>query len=160
MVLERWRGKRSPPGNDDARAARALREGLREFPVPEAGPDFDTRVLARLAEPLPERERFRWRAWRLVRPVLAGAGCSLAATLLLYSWYSQLPLEERSVAAAPARDSFAADRSLEQDDLSTASLGRLPSFSRRTPARPERSPGPTAPAPRRGSRRGGGPRAA
>jgi len=159
-MLERWRGKRPQPTGEDARAVEALREGLRQLPVPEAGADFDARVLAQLAESPPERNRFRQRTWRLVRPVLAGAGCSLAATLLLYSWYSQLPLEERTVAAAPPRDSFAADRSVEQGDLSSASLGSLPSFSRRTPERPERPSGSIRPAPRRGSRRGGGPRAA
>ncbi|MGI4787586.1 MAG: hypothetical protein ACRYFS_01905 [Janthinobacterium lividum] len=56
-----------------------LTEALRSLPIPVPSADFDDRILTALTVPLP------WwrRVWEPVQPLLLGASCSLALTLLL-----------------------------------------------------------------------------
>ncbi len=101
----------------------ALRDGLRALPVPETAPDFDARVLAALRVPAPWWRRW----WEPARPLLLGASCSLAVTLLALHWTLSAPVlsappllgvggSSRS-ARAPSLDAL-----LDQPNLSAGSL--------------------------------------
>ena len=108
-----------------------LRDGLRGLPVPAVSADFDARVLRALAAPLPW-----WRAlWQQAQPVLWGASCSLALTLLLLHWSLQTPLAPPTVSprnAAPYARALAINRLLDSPNLSAASLS---CFALRAPRR-------------------------
>lgn len=101
-----------------------LRAGLRDLPAPPVSADFDVRVLASLARPDPW-----WQAlWHEARPLLMAAGCSLAVTLALVSWSSQIPSSPSMPTPPPLTrplDLAALDRLIERPDLHAGGLYRL-----------------------------------
>lgn len=115
----------------DFQIDQALRDGLRGLPVPPLSPDFDARILSALDAPRPW-----WRLWwQQAQPVLWGASCSLALTLLLLHWSLQTPFAPPSIspqnAPSPARV-LAINRLLDCPNLSVASLS---GFAWREPRR-------------------------
>lgn len=93
----------------DADLDMALRDGLRRLPTPPVSADFDARVLAALAVPPSAWEALRIQVVSTLRPLLCGAACSLAVTLLALFWTLHAP------AAAPA--SFGAPRAMRPLDM-------------------------------------------
>jgi hypothetical protein len=129
---------------DGRRLDRALRDGLRALPVPEASPDFDARVLLALRAPQPWWRRL----WQPARPLLLGASCSLAVTLVLLHWTLSAPTaaprppilgESERPVAAPAR-APSLDAVLDRPDLRAGSLAAV--LSAPLPAPPDRRPDP------------------
>ncbi len=109
-----------------------LRDGVRALPPVPVSADFDARVLAALCRPAPWRER----VWLTLRPLLAGAACSLALTLAALFWTLRAPLTVSpmpgftlSVARTidvPRPDLASLDRWLDRPNLSAASLADWP----------------------------------
>jgi len=122
---------RAPGEHEENRADVALRQGLRDLPVPETSSDFDARVHAALRRPEPW-----WRAlWEQARPVLTTAACSLLVTLALLKGVTATSTAASDL-LRPAgagviiayRDSERAeqlDRDIERGDLSAMSLRGL-----------------------------------
>lgn len=105
---------------DDLYLDRVLRDGLGALPVPDPSPDFDARVLRALRAPTPWWQRL----WQPARPLLLGASCSLAVTLVLLHWTLSAPVAAPSapaLAAAPSR-APSLDAVLDRTDLRAGSL--------------------------------------
>ena len=122
---------------DDLDAAQALRDDLHGLPVAAVSPDFDARVLAALHLPRPwgktRWERFRehfWEHfWEPARPLLLGASCSLAVTLLALHWTLSGPVSaprppapSEQAVAPPAVPAPSLDALLDRPDLRAGSL--------------------------------------
>lgn len=113
---------------EETRADRALREGLRQIPVPETSADFAAQIQAKLHQPIPavpKRQSF----WMTLRPALASAAFSLVVTLALLPRLTQTPSTSRITAentATMATEASALERFAERADLSGASLRGLP----------------------------------
>jgi hypothetical protein len=126
----------------------ALRDGLRGLPVPDLTPEFDAHVLAALCVPPP------WwlRLWEPAKPLLLGASCSLAVTLLALHWtmtapiMAPLPTGPSALAAAP-RSMPSLDALLDRPNLSAGCLADI------WAAPPPAPPNPR-PEPRRHAQRG------
>jgi hypothetical protein len=107
-----------------------IREGLGTIPVPKPGREFNERV----HEALRNRPSPWITAWWYMRPVLATAAASLAATLIVLQWLS---ISGSPGGTVPAR--FVARRPTggldpgDDADLSQASLFSFQSRSRNTP---------------------------
>lgn len=137
-----------PP--EDARLAGALR-GL---PVPPLSADFDDRVLAALRVPVPWQRRLTWRGvWQPVRPLLAGASCSLALTLLLLHLTLSGPLPAPvppaafPLASVPSAPLPPVDALLDRPNLCAGSLAAWTAALPAGAAAPEEAP--RQPEPRR-----------
>ncbi len=113
-----------PPLNDELDMA--LRDGLRRLPAPPVSADFDARVLAALALPPPLGETLRVQFVSALRPLLCGAACSLALTLLALFWTLHAPVSLSSPSDAPravrALDMAAVDDLLSRPNLGASSL--------------------------------------
>jgi hypothetical protein len=98
----------------------ALRDGLRSVPVPVAGPDFDSRVLSDLENPLPW-----WRALRsTLKPAFGGAAFSLITTLIVVNWALRAP--ERAIPGhSSGITTVAIEQALDSPNLTASSLTRL-----------------------------------
>jgi len=111
-------------------AARALRTGLGQIPVPEVSAAFDERVLAALRREATVPPRLaRWLSWRMLRPVLAGATCSLALTVALYRWSLSLPPGTGASHVAGPSENVALDQALERAD-SAVTLAQFATLTR------------------------------
>ncbi len=142
---------------EEAKIDMALRQGLRELPVPETSPEFDAWVMSAVLRPLP------W--WRnlipALRPLVAGAACSTVLTFLLVRWAMQMPDTGRrsagtTIARTTTRSEMASgswafrsgssarmEDALDRTDLTAFSLARL-----WMPRNDGRSAGPQSSAPR------------
>ncbi len=113
-----------PPFSDEIDMA--LRDGLRRLPGPPISADFDARVLAALAAPPSFGEMLRAGIVSTLRPLLCGAACSLAVTLLALFWTLHAPAAVPSPAGAPRAvrplDMAGVDTLLSQPKLGASSL--------------------------------------
>lgn len=134
----------------------ALRDGLRELPVPEVSPDFDARVLQSLRASAPWWRRW----WQPAKPLLAGASFSLVVTLALLHWTLSAPIlpnlappQGLAVAGGGGPSTLAArpapslDALLDRPNLSAASLTDY--WAARPPDPPDPPPPDRRPEPRR-----------
>ncbi len=131
----------------------AMREGLRDLPVPQPSGDFDHKVLSALREQTPW-----WQAMLPgLRPLIAGVACSLVMTMALVRWVMNAPLPgpatARSAGASVVSGSAAAsveshravssagnpEDALDRSDITASSLARLMTRRPQAPAAP--SPG-------------------
>lgn len=101
----------------------ALRDGLRRLPAPQISADFDARVLAALALPPSPWEQVRMFAVSTLRPLLCGAACSLAVTLLALFWLLHAPAGPSSFPAAPVSAARLLDMATVDDLLKRPRLG-------------------------------------
>lgn len=140
----------------------ALREGLQAVPTPELSGEFDNRVLSALRQ-----QRPWWQAMLPgLKPMIAGAACSLVLALTLVRWAVNAPMTKTvhsRTAKAPtisgtAAASVDAHRSvtsatpnpedlLDRSDLTASSLARLymgrlpaPAAPRAAVEQPKRAP--------------------
>ena len=134
-----------PPERSDPADA-VLRAGLRALPVPQASPDFDTRVLAALRAAAPSRPPWWQTLWqtchRGLRPVLGSAAFSLVGMLLLLRGTSDVPGDALGNAARPDASSqiqasavtrAGAERRIALDDvLDRPNLSALSLLAQRT----------------------------
>jgi len=127
---------------DDLYLDRVLRDGLGALPVPDPSPDFDARVLLALRAPTPWWQRL----WQPARPLLLGASCSLAVTLVLLHWTLSAPTAAPfpsaappGLAATPAR-APSLDAVLDRSDLRAGSLAAV--WTAPLPAPPDSRPQP------------------
>ncbi len=116
----------APRSPSNADLDMALRDGLRRLPAPPISSDFDARVLAALAVPPSWGEMLRAQCVSTLRPLLCGAACSLAVTLLALFWTLHTPaavpiLSDAPHAARPL-DMAAVDDLLSQPKLGASSL--------------------------------------
>lgn len=119
---------RWPSDYEENRADVALRQGLRDLPVPEASADFDARIHAALECPTPWWRLF----WMQTRPVFSTAALSLLVTLALLKGLTvaattplhlSQPVDPGPVVASRDQERMAAlDRAIERSELSAASL--------------------------------------
>lgn len=123
-----------PPESSDPADA-VLRAGLRALPVPQASPDFDTRVLValRAAPPRPWGQTWWQTCQRGLRPVLGSAAFSLIGMLLLLRGTGDAPgdaarpaassqIQASAVTRAGAERRIALDDVLDRPNLSALSL--------------------------------------
>ncbi len=134
-MFDRQRPPVPPESSDPADAV--LRAGLRALPVPQASPDFDTRVLAALRAAAPSRPPWWQTLWqtchRGLRPVLGSAAFSLVGMLLLLRGTGDAPgdaarpaasshIQASAVTRAGAERRIALDEVLDRPNLSALSL--------------------------------------
>jgi hypothetical protein len=115
----------------------ALRSGLRSIPTPTIAPDFDSKVLARLAE-----ETAPWYVRtslvvRSLKPAFAAGALSLPICLTLIAWLSK-PIP--TTITLPSSNAVSArmaplDQALDRPDLSPATLRRISDDDRATRGR-------------------------
>jgi hypothetical protein len=110
-----------------------LRAALRALPVPQASPDFDTRVLAALRAAAPSRPPWWQTLWQTchggLRPVLGSAAFSLVGMLLLLRGTGDAArpaassqIQASAVTRAGAERRIALDDVLDRPNLSALSL--------------------------------------
>src|SRR5437660_12749825 len=98
----------------------SLRQGLRELPVPSVSADFDSRVLAAIASPVPW-----WRALvPALRPAASASVCSLIATLALLHWATGGPIATPIGRVASQPSALSIDTALDQPDQRAGTLNR------------------------------------
>jgi hypothetical protein len=128
---------------DDNEVGELLKQGLRHLPTPEPSASFDAGVRARLRQP---ETRWQW-FWKVGRPVLVPALCSLIVTLALLRGIGTPQAGAPGETAEPAGN-IALDRGagrvrsveqgLERIDRDTPSLGGFGTLRRA--GRVEREP--------------------
>jgi len=125
---------RSVSGDESFDLDSVMRSGLRSIPTPIITPDFDSKVLARIAE-----ESAPWyvragRAVRLLKPAFAAGALSLPICLALIAWLSKpipAPINLPPSNAISARMA-PLDQALDRPDLSPATLRRISDDDRAT----------------------------
>ena len=115
----------------------ALRSGLRSIPTPNIAPDFDSKVLARLAV---ETAPWYVRAGLVVRslkPAFAAGAFSLPICLALITWLSKPIPTTITIPPSSAVSARMAplDQALDRPDLSPATLRRISDDDRATRGR-------------------------
>jgi hypothetical protein len=143
-MSERWDENQSERDNE-TRIENALREGLRNLPVPETSPDFSARIHAALDQTPPW-----WRMlWIQMRPLLSGAACAAVVMLILLPTLTQTPATVAPDSASIASHAsgrrvtiIALEAALDRPDLSAAALS---GFSTRRPLSAVRAMEPPKP---------------